>query len=148
MNTIGKLAKAAGVGVETIRFYERKGLLKQPKKPKLGSFRSYSDEDAIKIQFIKRTQELGFTLREVKDFLEMNSNGKATLGDVLIKIQAKVSQVNSKIADLKKIRSSLREMEAACASNPSELASCQIAESLSPATKKTKRTYKVRPPVA
>ena len=63
--TIGKLAKASFVGVETIRYYERKELIKQPKKQ--GAFRYYSLELIDRIKFIKRSQELGFTLREVKE---------------------------------------------------------------------------------
>mgnify|MGYP000673699022 CR=1 FL=1 len=67
--TIGKLAKEAGVGVETVRFYERKGLIQKPQKRESG-FRTYSQEEVSRIRFIRRAQELGFTLREVKELVK------------------------------------------------------------------------------
>lgn len=69
--TIGKLAEMAGVGVETVRFYQRKNLLREPKAN--GAFRTYNEEDAQRINFIKRAQDLGFTLNEVKELLELNT---------------------------------------------------------------------------
>jgi len=74
--TIGVLAKLAQVGVETVRFYERKGLIQQPIKTL--SFREYTETDARKIRFIKHAQELGFTLDETKELLEMKVCTKST----------------------------------------------------------------------
>ena len=76
--TIGKLAKAAGVGVETIRFYERKGMIKRPSN-RGGGFRQYPEDEVSRIRFIKRAQELGFTLREVKTLLDLQSKRKITI---------------------------------------------------------------------
>jgi len=69
--TIGALAKAAGVGVETVRFYERKGIITQP--PKTAGFRYYSEEDTKRIRLVKKLQEIGFTLDEIKAFLEFDT---------------------------------------------------------------------------
>ena len=70
--TIGRLAKAAGVHVETIRYYQRRGLLAEPRRAP-GSVRRYGAEAAARVEFVKRAQELGFTLEEVKALLKLNS---------------------------------------------------------------------------
>lgn len=67
--TISKIAHVAGVGVETIRFYERKGLIERPVKPFEGGYRIYPDETAQRIKFIRRAQEIGFSLREIEELL-------------------------------------------------------------------------------
>jgi MerR family mercuric resistance operon transcriptional regulator len=126
MLTIGKIAKEAGVGVETIRFYERKGLIKQPKKLANQGFRSYQPEDAQKVRFIKRAQELGFTLKEVKDLLKLNSNRQATCEDVRVKAEAKRKEIEIKIADLKQMKDALVLMERACSLSPEMVACCKI----------------------
>lgn len=71
--TIGKLANAAGVNVETIRFYERKGLITQPQKP-IEGFRQYSSETLQRLYFIKRAQDLGFTLDEISSLLKLGDS--------------------------------------------------------------------------
>ena len=124
--TIGKLAKKADVGVETIRFYERKGLLKKPSAK--SGFRQYSVEDAQKIRFIKRAQELGFTLNEVQELLKINTNPKATCGDVQKLAEIKLTEVELKILDLQKIRSGLKKIEKACADSKEAVACCRITE--------------------
>ena len=64
---IGKVAEKAGVGVETIRFYERKGLIEQPRKPVDGGYRSYSPETVIRVRFVREAQCLGFSLKEIEE---------------------------------------------------------------------------------
>ena len=86
--TIGKLAKESGVTVETVRFYEQKGLIKQPSS-KTG-YRKYPYDDVVKIKFIKRTQELGFTLNEAKELLELRVKSNAKCGQVKIKAESKL----------------------------------------------------------
>lgn len=98
--TIGKLASAASVNVETIRFYERKGILKQPKKQ--GAFRYYPEDYITRIRFIKRSQELGFTLNEAKELLDLKIKNQSRCGDVLSKTEEKIKEINQKINDLKK----------------------------------------------
>ena len=128
MMTIGKIAKEAGVGVETVRFYERKGLLKRPVKKPSEGFRSYKEEDAKRIRFIKRAQELGFTLKEVAELLALNEKPEATCGDVKLKAQAKLEEIESKLKDLKKMKDSLREIEAACDRSKKAVACCRITD--------------------
>ena len=110
--TIGKLAEMAGVGVETIRFYQRKELLREPTA--VGAFRTYSEEDAQRIIFIKKAQELGFSLLEVKELLELNTRPRVTCGTVKKKAIDKIAEIDQKIIDLQKIRVSLTKLSCAC----------------------------------
>lgn len=110
--TIGKLAKNSGVGVETVRFYQKKGLIREPKAN--GAYRTYSEEDALKIVFIKKAQELGFTLNEVKELLEINKRPRTTCSVVKNKAEQKVAEIEQKISDLKKMRDSLKSLINCC----------------------------------
>lgn len=123
--TIGKLAKESGVGVETVRFYERKGLIRKPIK-RLSGFRHYQDDDARRIRFIKRAQELGFTLKEVKDLLDLNVNPRATCSDMSKKAETKVAEVEAKIKDLQRMKRSLKELAEACGESRKAVAQCRI----------------------
>ena len=110
--TIGKLAELSGVGVETVRFYQRKNLLREPKAS--GAFRTYSEEDAQRILFIKRAQDLGFTLSEIKELLELNTKPRITCGAVKEKTLVKVKEIENKIADLSRMKASLEKLACAC----------------------------------
>lgn len=123
--TIGVLAENAGVGVETIRFYERQRLIKQPLKKSSG-YRQYSADDARRIRFIKRAQDLGFTLVEIREFLTLNDTRKTTCGDVKKKADAKLDEVRAKIQSLKQMKRSLEELIEACGCGPKAAAECRI----------------------
>lgn len=115
--TIGRVAKAAGVGVETVRFYERRGLIARPRRP-LNGFRSYDRAAVERLQFIRQAKALGFSLREVKALLELRSK----LGDGCAKsgaiAAAKLSEFDQKIAALKAMRRALaREIDIRRATN-------------------------------
>lgn len=110
--TIGKLADMANVGVETIRFYQRKELLREPKSS--GARRTYNEEDAQRIFFIKRAQDLGFTLSEVKELLELNTKPRSTCSIVKTKTESKLQEIENKIADLKRMKDSLEMLACAC----------------------------------
>jgi MerR family transcriptional regulator, mercuric resistance operon regulatory protein len=110
--TIGKLAEMSGVGVETVRFYQRKELLREPSSN--GGFRTYSEDDSQRILFIKRAQDLGFTLTEVKELLELNTKPRVTCGTVKIKTQAKLKEIEDKIKDLERMKVSLEKLANAC----------------------------------
>ncbi len=110
--TIGKLAQMAGVGVETVRFYQRKDLLRQPDAR--GSIRTYNEEDAQRIVFIKKAQELGFSLSEIKELLELNTKSRVTCAAVQKKTIDKISEIDQKIADLQKMRASLVKLSTVC----------------------------------
>ncbi len=122
--TIGKLAKQASVNVETIRFYERRGLLKQPRKT--GAFRQYPESDIQRIRFIKRCQELGFTLKEAKELLNIRIKSQARCSDVLSKTSQKMQEVEAKIKDLKRIKKSLKSIASCCVEESVLLSDCPI----------------------
>jgi len=125
--TIGKLAKEAGVGVETIRFYERKGLIRKPAKRESG-FRTYSLDEVTRIRFIRRAQELGFTLREVKELIELQSKRKMTGGQVQKKADLKITEIRKKISDLKKMEESLRQLSVVCGEGDQAIKECRFLE--------------------
>lgn len=112
---IGKLAEMASVGVETVRFYQRKGLLREPEVS--SGFRTYSEEDAQRIIFIKKAQELGFTLAEVKELLELNTKPRTTCGSVKKKTLDKIAEIEEKIADLARMKEGLIKLACACDSS-------------------------------
>ena len=124
--TISKLARLAGVGVETIRFYQRKELLREPKA--IGAFRIYSPEDAQRIIFIKRAQDLGFTLNEVKDLLELNTKSRVTCSTVKTKTEAKIKEIEEKIADLYRMKKSLAQLACACDENQDQIKQYKVQE--------------------
>ncbi|MDE1953534.1 MAG: Hg(II)-responsive transcriptional regulator [Betaproteobacteria bacterium] len=124
--TIGAVARAAGVHVETIRFYQRKGLLGEPERPQ-GSFRRYGPDDVARLQFIKSAQRLGFSLDEVAGLLQlddgMHCDQARELGE------RKLQDVRAKLADLKRIESALAQMIRACGSSHGAM-SCPLIEAL------------------
>ncbi|WP_265519405.1 MerR family transcriptional regulator [Nitratireductor luteus] len=111
--TIGVLAEAAGVGVETVRFYERKGLIAQPRKPQRG-FRYYAPETVERIRFIRQAQELGFTLRETRELLSLRTAPGADCAAVRAQAQAKLDDVMEKTRRLEAICQALQTLIAAC----------------------------------
>lgn len=129
--TISKAAEKAGVGVETIRFYERKGLIEQPPKPAAAGFRTYPEETVEHIRFIRQAQELGFSLREVLELLELRADPKADAADVRSRGLAKLEDVNRKIDQLEHIRGALETLIAACPGQGA-LRCCSIMEALNP----------------
>ena len=111
---IGKVAKSAGVNVETVRFYERRKLIQQPLKPQNGGIRSYPPETVTAIRFIRRAQELGFSLREVEELLSLQTNPACDCGDVRARASTKRREVEDKINQLITIRNALDQVIAAC----------------------------------
>lgn len=123
--TIGILAKRSDVTVETVKFYEKEGLLPKPAKPSSG-FRTYPEDYVSRISFIKRAQELGFTLREVKELFKLKVDNKATCGQVMKKTDAKIAEVDRKIKDLKQMRKSLLQIRDCCDDGTKTLTECPI----------------------
>jgi MerR family mercuric resistance operon transcriptional regulator len=126
--SIGKLAQAAQVSVETIRYYERRGLITQPPKPAQG-YRTYTKATLARILFIKRAQELGFTLEEINNLLSL---GESHCSEVQELAEAKLASVREKINDLHRLQQVLEELVTQCRTNPDN-AACPIVESLQPA---------------
>jgi len=128
--TISRAADEAGVGVETIRFYERKGLIEQPSKPQSG-YRVYSGEVVERIRFIRQAQELGFSLREIDELLSLRADPDTDCADVQTQALAKLAEVERKMAQLRTIRSALKELIAACPKRGPAAGRCTILEALS-----------------
>lgn len=126
--TVGRVAKGAGINVETIRYYERRGLL-SPNGYRDSGYRLYSEEAVQKIRFIKNAQELGFTLDEIKGLLRLRVGRKAHCSSVKVKAQAKLVDVQGKIARLAAIERALRKLIGTCVSQGTT-DSCPILKSL------------------
>lgn len=109
--TIGGFAKAAGVNVETIRFYQRKGLLPEPDKP-YGSIRRYGETDVTRVRFVKSAQRLGFSLDEVAELLRLEDGTHCDEASRLA--ERKLKDVREKMADLARMESVLSELVCAC----------------------------------
>ena len=135
---IGKAAMRAGVGVETIRFYERKGLIEQPPKPLDTGFRVYPEETVQRIRFIRQAQEIGFSLREIDELLSLRADPAADCAHVRERAAAKLEEVERKIEQLGRIRSALNELIAACPGRGA-LRECSIMASLITATGESAR---------
>lgn len=125
----GEVAKQAGVNVETLRFYEREGILPEPPR-RVSGYREYPTETVDLIRFIKRAQELGFSLREVKDLLSLREVPRRASRRASQLVESKIAEIDHKIRDLKAIRTALEDLRCACNANNSS-SSCPIIESLS-----------------
>jgi MerR family mercuric resistance operon transcriptional regulator len=124
--TIGRLAESAQVNVETVRYYQRRGLMREPARP-TGSVRRYSNDDARRIRFIKRARQLGFTLEEVINLLKLEDGRNCPETERLA--QQKLVLVEARIADLGRLRKTLRELIGRCESGRGKIM-CPIIESL------------------
>ena len=127
--TIGKAAREAGVGVETIRFYERQRLVTQPLKPTGAGTRLYAADTVERIRFIKEAQELGFTLREVDELLTLRADASADCAGVRVRASAKLDDVHRKIQQLQAIGAALGQLVAACPGSGG-LQACSIMDAL------------------
>ena len=124
--TIGWVAKAAGVNVETIRYYQRLKLLEEPAKP-LGSVRRYAEVAVARVQFIKRAQELGFSLAEIQRLLRLGD--PQSCGEARALAAEKLALVESRVADLQRLRGVLEDLIGRCDRRQGKVA-CPIIESL------------------
>jgi len=113
--TVGKLATSAGVGVETIRFYQRKGLLETPARD--CGIRRYGSEDIRRLRFIREAQSAGFTLAEIKELIELDSTADRSRARELA--NARVETLDRQIAQLKRARGSLERLAQDCGSGSS-----------------------------
>lgn len=105
--SIGELADAAGVGVETLRFYEREGLLPTPPRKRSG-YRQYPPDALARVLFIRRAKELGFTLKEIAELLELRVDPDKSCRDVRALARAKILDVEKRMADLARIKGARR----------------------------------------
>lgn len=110
---IGQIAKRAAVGVETVRFYEREGLLSAPARAASG-YRQYDKDIVDRIIFIRRAKDLGFTHKEIKELLALRLDPASQCGDVKEHAQAKITEVEGKIRELHRIKWALLRVTNAC----------------------------------
>jgi len=126
--TIGQVAKAAGVGVETVRFYERQRLVHEPPRRASG-YRQYPEDVVQRIRFIKRAKALGFSLKEVAELLALRVDRHVTKGTIKQRVHAKLAEIDRKLADLQRMRRSLTKLAEACSGHGSA-GSCPILEAM------------------
>jgi MerR family transcriptional regulator, mercuric resistance operon regulatory protein len=134
--TIGKLAAAGGVGVETIRFYQRKGLLETPTRN--GGIRRYGSDDLRRLRFIRQAQAGGFTLEEIRELLELDSSEDRSRARELAR--ARIATLDSKIAELAAARDSLVRLARDCSNG--RKGPCPILASFEPAQSSRSRSLK------
>jgi MerR family mercuric resistance operon transcriptional regulator len=125
---IGKLAERAEVNLQTIRYYEREGLLPEP--PRLSSgYRLYPDTTVRRVRFIKRAQEIGFSLAEIRELLSLRVNHRRERGEVRSLAQAKIADIEEKIRTLQAMKTALHRLTDRC-SGCGPASECPILESI------------------
>jgi MerR family copper efflux transcriptional regulator len=127
--TIGRLAERAGVNIDTIRYYERNGLL-PPAVRRPSGYREYGEGDVDRLRFIRRAKDLGFTLTEITELLSLSRDREADMRGVKKKAEQRLQQVERRIAELQRVRRGLKKLVAACPGH-GELKSCPIVAALS-----------------
>lgn len=126
--TIGQVARAADVNIETIRYYERRGLLSPPRRTPSG-YRQYNEDAVARLRFIKHAQELGFSLQEIDELLALRVRRGTACDAVARKTREKIALVERRIRDLQRIKLTLGRLADACAAR--ELTQeCPILEAL------------------
>jgi len=126
--TIGKVAAQTGIGIDTIRFYEREGLIPAPARRPSG-FRDYAPDVVTRLHFIRRAKALGFSLREIAELLSLRVDAARTCADVYGLAQAKIADIERRIGDLKRMQKALASLAAAC-TGKGPTGECPILEAL------------------
>lgn len=126
--SIGQVARQSGVSVEAIRFYEKKGLLDKPART-LSGYRQYPPGAVRRVRFIRHARDVGFTLSEIAELLDMRQKPGASCSDIKLKAIQKIESVDHKIQDLTRIREALAGMVMKC-SGKGDLGDCPILEEL------------------
>ncbi len=126
--TIGRLAKQAGVNLETVRFYERRGLLPKPPRSASG-YRPFPSDAARRLRFIRRAKELGFSLKEIRELLSLRVSRTTTSRDIRTRAEVKIADIDAKIKSLESIKKRLRKLTNVC-EGCVPVAECPILESL------------------
>ena len=125
---IGQLARESGLGVETVRFYERRGLIADPPRRASG-YRQYPPETIARLRFIRRAKELGFSLDEIKELLDLRVSPEISKVEVKRTALAKIADLERRIATLERMKRALEEITAAC-SGEGPSGSCPILDAL------------------
>ena len=127
--TIGRLAKEAGVNIDTIRYYERHGLLPRASRRASG-YREYARADVARLNFIRRAKDLGFSLADIGELLSLSQDRHNDMRGVKLKAEDRLVDVEQRIRELQKVRRGLKALIAACPGH-GELATCPIVAALS-----------------
>ena len=129
--TIGQAAKAAGVNIETLRYYERRGIVPEPLRSP-GNYRLYRVDSVLTVRFVKRAQDLGFTLNEIRQLLALRGGGdSATCADVRAQAERKLRDIESKIRSLQSMQRALSQLVMQCSAE-GPVTRCAILEALEP----------------
>lgn len=123
--TIGQLARKAGVNIDTIRYYERRGLMPEPARRESG-YRQYDGKDYQRLQFILHAKELGFTLKEISELFALRLDEDTTCHDVKNRVERKISDVQQKIVRLKSIKEALEKLAVKCHGGDAPTSECPI----------------------
>lgn len=133
---IGEIAKAAGVGIDTVRFYEREGLLPKPARRPSG-YREYAPDAVLDLRFIKRAKELGFSLKEISELLSIGREPTATAADVKKLAEEKLADLENKIRSLQRMKRALQKVVKECPGR-GPTGDCSILRSLTEDPAKTR----------
>jgi MerR family copper efflux transcriptional regulator len=126
--TIGEVAAQAKVHIETLRYYERRGLIARPPRS-VSNYRRFPQEAVRRVQFIKRAQELGFSLTDIKELLALRASPEVQCGEIRAYAEAKIKAIDEKIDSLMAMKSALSTLVAVC-SGHGPVTECPILESL------------------
>ncbi len=129
--TIGQLAREAGVNVQTVRYYERRRLLPAPARRASG-YRAFDAAALARLRFIRRAQELGFTLAEIAELLALRLDPHTTAADVKARANRKIADVDRKLRDLERIRDALTHLAGSCRGGRGPTGECPLVEALGP----------------
>ena len=124
----GEVARAGGVNLETIRYYERRGLLPKPPRTPAG-YRTFGADAVRRLRFIKHAQELGFSLKEIKELLALRVDARTSCADVRKRAEAKIADIDQKLRALRAMKRALVRLTAACVGR-GPVSACPILESL------------------
>ncbi|HSE27111.1 MAG TPA: heavy metal-responsive transcriptional regulator [Gemmatimonadales bacterium] len=129
--TIGQLAREAGVNIQTVRYYERRRLLPAPAR-RVSGYRDYDAGALARLRFIRRAQELGFTLAEIAELLALRLDPRTTAADVKARANRKIADVDRKLRDLEQIRDALTHLAGSCRGGRGPTGECPLVEALGP----------------
>jgi MerR family mercuric resistance operon transcriptional regulator len=141
--SIGQAARLAGVGVETIRFYERQGLIDKPPRRASG-YRQYDEGIIARLQFIRRAKNLGFTLHEIQELLSLRVDPMTTCEDVNARAHDKIIDIEERIRQLQRMKKALSKLTKACGAR-GPISECPILDSLDVGRKSTQSNPVLRP---
>lgn len=139
--TIGQVASQTGLGVETVRFYERQGLIPEPSRRASG-YRQYGEDTVDRLRFIRRAKDLGFTLAEIKSLLTLRVDETSTAADVKRQAEEKITDIDSRIRSLQKMRKTLKQLADSC-HGAGPLSDCPILGALEGRSAKRKQEHEV-----